>query len=100
MNGFTTCSLLVLWNDDVIVVGRVLVARLARTFGLPRCARARQAAENIVLAAATMAGAMRLRFCDCSKCENAVFTPRVWWNAWSLRYPGPQIADNDGAPIA
>jgi hypothetical protein len=55
MNGFTACSLRALWNDDVVIIGRVLAARLVRTFGLPRRVRARQAAENIVLGATAMA---------------------------------------------
>jgi hypothetical protein len=55
MNGFTACNLRALWNDDVIIVGRVLAARLVRTFGLPRLVLARQAAENIALGATAMA---------------------------------------------
>jgi hypothetical protein len=59
MNGLTACNLLALWNDDDVIVGRrVLAARLVRTFGAPRPALARQAADNNVLGAAAMAGSI------------------------------------------
>jgi hypothetical protein len=44
MNGFTTFSLPVLWNDDVAKSERLSAARPVRGF---RLAAARQAAENI-----------------------------------------------------
>ena len=85
MNGFTACSLRALWNDDAVIIGRVLAARLVRTFGLPRLVRARQAAENIDLEATAMAGTIRLMFWELLKMRDGVFTPRLaWWNVVAL----------------